>query len=62
VGYIISAAMPAVLPQAPLTVENRLLTLALPPRLAQLNSDRLGNRMRQLARLLGCESRTITGV
>jgi exopolyphosphatase / guanosine-5'-triphosphate,3'-diphosphate pyrophosphatase len=62
VAYIISAAMPGVLPQTPLALEGRTLVLTLPSRLAQLNSDRLGNRMRQLGRLLGRDSRVLVGV
>jgi exopolyphosphatase / guanosine-5'-triphosphate,3'-diphosphate pyrophosphatase len=55
VAYILSAAMPGVLPRVPLMCEGRKLTLSLPAELAALNSDRLANRLRQLARLLGCE-------
>jgi exopolyphosphatase / guanosine-5'-triphosphate,3'-diphosphate pyrophosphatase len=55
VAYILSAAMPGVLPRVPLVVDGRRLTLTLPTELAALNSDRLANRLRQLARLLGCE-------
>ncbi len=59
VAYIISASMPGVLPRAPLLREGRTLVLFLAPELAALNSDRLANRMRQLARLLALEPRII---
>jgi exopolyphosphatase / guanosine-5'-triphosphate,3'-diphosphate pyrophosphatase len=55
VAYIISAAMPGVLPRTPLACSGNRLTLTLPPALAALNSDRLANRLKQLARLLGRE-------
>jgi exopolyphosphatase/guanosine-5'-triphosphate,3'-diphosphate pyrophosphatase len=53
VAYIISAAMPGVLPRAPMTCQRGKVLLTLPPDLAPLNSDRLQNRMRQFARLIG---------
>ncbi len=56
VAYIISAAMPGVLRRTPLRVSDKKLVLSLPPELAALNSDRLGNRLRQLGRLLGTEA------
>jgi exopolyphosphatase / guanosine-5'-triphosphate,3'-diphosphate pyrophosphatase len=57
VAYIISASMPGVLPRAPLLRDGKTLILTLPPELADLNSDRIASRMRQLARLLALESR-----
>ena len=62
VAYIISASMPGVLPRVPLRCEGKLLVITLPPTLAALSSDRLTNRMRQLARLLGREARIVFGV
>ncbi len=56
VAYIVSAAMPGVLPRAPLLVEGNRLILTLPGDLAALNCDRIANRLKQLARLLGKES------
>jgi exopolyphosphatase/guanosine-5'-triphosphate,3'-diphosphate pyrophosphatase len=53
VAYIISAAMPGVLPRAPMICEKGKVVLELPPDLAPLNSDRLQNRMKQFARLIG---------
>jgi exopolyphosphatase / guanosine-5'-triphosphate,3'-diphosphate pyrophosphatase len=55
VAYIVSASMPGVLPRVPLLRDGKTLVLALPAELAALASDRLTNRMRQLARLLGLE-------
>jgi exopolyphosphatase/guanosine-5'-triphosphate,3'-diphosphate pyrophosphatase len=55
VAYMVSASMPGVLPQAPLSVLRGKLVLRLPDRLAALNGDRVGNRMRTLARLIGRE-------
>jgi exopolyphosphatase/guanosine-5'-triphosphate,3'-diphosphate pyrophosphatase len=53
VAYIISAAMPGVLPRAPMICQKGKVLLTLPPDLAPLNSDRLQNRMKQFARLIG---------
>jgi len=53
VAYLVSAAMPGVLPKAPLRVEGGRLVLHLEGELAALAGERLFNRLRQLARLLG---------
>jgi exopolyphosphatase / guanosine-5'-triphosphate,3'-diphosphate pyrophosphatase len=53
VAYIVSAAMPGVLPRTPMRAEKGRVTLALPSDLAPLNSDRLQTRLRQFARLIG---------
>jgi exopolyphosphatase/guanosine-5'-triphosphate,3'-diphosphate pyrophosphatase len=53
VAYIVSAAMPGVLPRAPLVVQKGRIILTLPSDLAPLNSDRLQTRLRQFARLVG---------
>ncbi len=55
VAYIVSAAMPGVLPVAPLRCARGKLTLSLPARLADLANERLVNRLKQLARLIGRE-------
>jgi exopolyphosphatase/guanosine-5'-triphosphate,3'-diphosphate pyrophosphatase len=55
VAYILSAAMPGVLPRTPLLCEGNKLVLTFPAALAPLNSDRVANRLKQLARLLGKE-------
>ncbi|MGL4240323.1 MAG: Ppx/GppA family phosphatase [Beijerinckiaceae bacterium] len=60
VAYILSAAMPGVLPRTPLVCEGGRLILTFPPELAALNSDRVANRLRQLARLLGKEASIVT--
>jgi len=53
VAYVVSAAMPGVLPRAPMVVEKGRIALTLPSDLAALNSDRLQTRLRQFARLIG---------
>lgn len=53
VGYNISAAMPGVLPRAPMICEKGRVILTLPAALAPLSSERLQSRMRQFARLIG---------
>lgn len=55
VAYLVSAAMPGVLPKAPLVVRGDRLVLTLKGELAALAGDRLANRVRQLARLIGKE-------
>lgn len=55
VAYLVSAAMPGVLPRTPLKVERGKLTLRLPADLAALAGDRVFARLRQLARLIGRE-------
>ena len=53
VAYNISAAMPGVLPRAPMACEKGHVILTLPAELAPLSSERLQSRMRQFARLIG---------
>jgi exopolyphosphatase/guanosine-5'-triphosphate,3'-diphosphate pyrophosphatase len=53
VAYLVSAAMPGVLPRVPLVCRQSLLELDLPPDLAPLAIDRLFNRLKQLARIIG---------
>jgi exopolyphosphatase/guanosine-5'-triphosphate,3'-diphosphate pyrophosphatase len=53
VAYILSAAMPGVLPRAPMTAEKGRVLVNLPADLAPLNSDRLQSRLKQFARLVG---------
>jgi exopolyphosphatase/guanosine-5'-triphosphate,3'-diphosphate pyrophosphatase len=55
VAYITSAAMPDLLPRAPMVCLKTKLVLTLPRDLADLASDRLHNRLKQLARLIGRE-------
>jgi len=53
VAYILSAAMPGVLPRTPMSARRGKVVLTLPPDLAALNSDRLQSRLKQFARLVG---------
>jgi len=53
VAYSISAAMPGVLPRAPMICDKDHVALTLPAELAPLSSERLQSRMRQFARLIG---------
>ena len=53
VAYIVSAAMPGMLPRTPMAVQKGKVVLTLPSDLASLNSERLQTRLRQFARLLG---------
>lgn len=55
VAYLVSAAMPGVLARTPMTIDGNKLVLSLPADLADLSNERLMNRLRQLAKLLGCE-------
>ncbi|PWB57121.1 MAG: exopolyphosphatase [Bradyrhizobiaceae bacterium] len=55
VAYLISASMPGVLPHTPLAVKRGRLVLHLPAGYAALGGERLFNRLRQLARLIGRE-------
>jgi exopolyphosphatase/guanosine-5'-triphosphate,3'-diphosphate pyrophosphatase len=55
VAYLISAAMPGILPEIPLTVVRGQLVLPLKGRHVALGSERLYNRLRQLGRLIGRE-------
>lgn len=53
VAYLISASMRGVLPRAPLRVERNVLALVLKGDMAALAADRVLNRLRVLAKLLG---------
>jgi exopolyphosphatase / guanosine-5'-triphosphate,3'-diphosphate pyrophosphatase len=55
VAYLVSAAMPGVLPQTPLVVERGKLKLKLRGRHRELAGERIFARLRQLARLVGRE-------
>ncbi|HEY5226805.1 MAG TPA: Ppx/GppA phosphatase family protein [Methylovirgula sp.] len=60
VAYLVSAAMADVLPRTPMIcVKNRLI-LTLPQELADLASDRLSNRLKQLGRVIGREALVTT--
>jgi exopolyphosphatase/guanosine-5'-triphosphate,3'-diphosphate pyrophosphatase len=60
VAYLVSAAMPGVLPHAPLRVERGKLRLRLKGRYAPIEGERLFARLRQLARLIGREPVLVT--
>jgi exopolyphosphatase / guanosine-5'-triphosphate,3'-diphosphate pyrophosphatase len=55
VAYLITAGQGGVLPATPMRVKRRKLVLRLPGRYARLASDRVFNRLRTLARLIGRE-------
>jgi len=55
VAYLVSGAMPGVLPHAPLTVERGKLKLKLRGKHRALAGERVFARLRQLARLIGRE-------
>jgi exopolyphosphatase/guanosine-5'-triphosphate,3'-diphosphate pyrophosphatase len=55
VAYLVSAAMPGVLPRTPMGVEHGKLVLKLKGEFAALAGERLFNRLKQLARLIGRE-------
>lgn len=52
VAYLVSAAVPGVLPRTPLTIKKDVLTLKLPLELGELESDRMKNRLNKLGKLL----------
>jgi exopolyphosphatase / guanosine-5'-triphosphate,3'-diphosphate pyrophosphatase len=54
-AFVISAGMPGVLPRTPLAVERHRLTLRLRNGTAPLAGERVVNRLRSLARLVGRE-------
>jgi exopolyphosphatase/guanosine-5'-triphosphate,3'-diphosphate pyrophosphatase len=60
VAYLVSGAMPGVLPHAPLKVERGKLKLKLKGRYAALVGERLYARLRQLARIVGQEPMLVT--
>jgi exopolyphosphatase/guanosine-5'-triphosphate,3'-diphosphate pyrophosphatase len=60
VAYLVSASMPAVLPNTPMRVVRGKLALQLKGKYTPLASDRLFNRLRQLARLVGREPVFVT--
>ncbi|MBV9956001.1 MAG: hypothetical protein JOZ70_12215 [Pseudolabrys sp.] len=55
VAYMISAGEGGVLPKTPLAVRKKKLVLSLPGPYARLAGDRVHNRLRALARLIGRE-------
>lgn len=61
VAYLVSGAMPGVLPNTPLTVERGKLKLKLRGPYASLAGERVFGRVKQLARLIGREPMVVTG-
>jgi exopolyphosphatase/guanosine-5'-triphosphate,3'-diphosphate pyrophosphatase len=53
--------MPGVLPHTPMVVDHGRLVLRLEGKLAPLAGERVSNRLRQLARLVGREPVLMTG-
>jgi exopolyphosphatase/guanosine-5'-triphosphate,3'-diphosphate pyrophosphatase len=60
VAYLVSGAMPGVLPRAPMRVERGRLVLRLTGDLTALAGERVFNRLKQLARLIGREPVLLT--
>jgi exopolyphosphatase/guanosine-5'-triphosphate,3'-diphosphate pyrophosphatase len=60
VAYLVTAGQGRVLPNTPMRVERGKLTLRLPRRYAALSSDRVFNRLRQLARLIGRDAAIVS--
>ena len=60
-AYVVSAAMPGVLPRTPLAVERHRLALRLPGEFALLGGERVLNRLRSLSRLVGREPVMLMG-
>jgi len=60
-AYLLSAGMPGTLPHTPLMASAHKLQLVLPPDLADLASDRLRNRLKQLARFVAREPHLVVG-
>jgi exopolyphosphatase/guanosine-5'-triphosphate,3'-diphosphate pyrophosphatase len=60
-AYVISAAMPGVLPKTRLGVERHRLALRLPGEFAALGGDRVLSRLRALSRLIGREPVMLLG-
>jgi exopolyphosphatase/guanosine-5'-triphosphate,3'-diphosphate pyrophosphatase len=61
VAYLVSAAMADILPRTPMVCVKNKLVLTLPPDLANLASERLSNRLKQLGRLIGRETMVAAG-
>ena len=59
VAYIVSAAMPGVLPRTPMRATKDKVVLNLPADLSALASERLHNRLRSLARVIGREPQLV---
>jgi exopolyphosphatase / guanosine-5'-triphosphate,3'-diphosphate pyrophosphatase len=60
VAYMVSASMPGVLPSTPLRVERGRLVLRMKGKFKALAGERVNNRLRSLARLIGYPTRVMT--
>jgi exopolyphosphatase / guanosine-5'-triphosphate,3'-diphosphate pyrophosphatase len=60
-AYVVSAAMPGILIHTPLAVERHRLALRLPGKFGALSGERIANRLRALARLIGREPVLLMG-
>jgi exopolyphosphatase/guanosine-5'-triphosphate,3'-diphosphate pyrophosphatase len=60
VAYLVSGAMPGVLPDTPMVVDRGKLKLTLTGKYRNLAGDRVFSRLRQLARLVGREPLMVT--
>ena len=60
-AYVVSGAMPGVLPATPLAIQRHRLALRLPDEFAALAGERVLNRLRSLARLIGREPVLLMG-
>jgi exopolyphosphatase / guanosine-5'-triphosphate,3'-diphosphate pyrophosphatase len=60
VAYLVSGAMPGVLPDTPMVVDRGKLKLTLAGKYRNLAGDRVFSRLRQLARLVGREPLMVT--
>ena len=60
-AYVVSAAMPGVLPRTPLAVQRHRLALRLPGACSALAGERISNRLRALARIIGREPVMLLG-
>jgi exopolyphosphatase / guanosine-5'-triphosphate,3'-diphosphate pyrophosphatase len=60
VAYMVSASMPGVLPSTPMRVERGRLILRMKGKFRALAGERVNNRLRSLARLIGYPARVMT--
>jgi exopolyphosphatase/guanosine-5'-triphosphate,3'-diphosphate pyrophosphatase len=60
-AYVISAAMPGVLEETTLAIVRHRLALRLPGQFSALAGERILNRLRSLARLIGREPVVLSG-
>lgn len=61
-GYVLSAAMPGMLPKIGLSINRtKTLTLTLPNKLKDLRGEAVDKRLQQLADLLGCKFKIVIG-